>query len=102
MSPLLSLGPSQASESCTLGPGTRKLRRGCFPSGLCRQSLNCPVNFSVNSVRNPFSGAEPGPVKGPWLLYAVKAGVGRLEAEALATANLPEKFDLVGEGEYRG
>lgn len=73
----------------------------CFPSGLCRQSLKCSVNFSVNSVGNPFTGAEPGPVKGPWLLYEVKAGVGRLEV-AQATANLPEKFDLVGEGEYGG
>lgn len=56
----------------------------------------------MNSVGNPFTGAEPGPVKGPWLLYEVKEGVGRLEVEALATANLPEKFDLVGEGEYGG
>lgn len=56
----------------------------------------------MNSVGNPFPGAEPGPVKGPWLPYEVKAGVGRREVEALATANLPEKFDLVGEGEYGG
>lgn len=58
-----------------------------------RYSLNCSLHSSASSHRysSLHTRADPGHLKGPLLLCGIEAGVSRLQVEALATANLPEK-----------